>query len=154
MLFDYAVRGTQLIEVLSNDGKKVKLRITSEMPDWRGVPQKMSMEQEVDLSKPLGETLEEQADELRKSGAKVEISKTREKLRLADREFACVVTSMTATGSGDDGTTITTVGKEWSSRDVPVAWLVKSEMTTTISDKMETGTMVQTQTLAAFGSAK
>ena len=143
-------RGTQLVEVLSNDGKKVKVRTTTKKPDRLDDEDETIEESEIDLSQPpeSWETFADTRDGFDGADVKFETGEeTKTTLRVAGRELNCIVTPFTMTGRVE-GYTFTTVGKSWTTHAFPV--MVKHEMT------MDTISVAvfHTMTLTDFGSAK
>lgn len=149
-------KATLLVEVLSNDGKRARLRMTTTTPGRWG-SQTQENEMEVDLSKSQDELalsmLTEGIPGVKKDGVKIERGKkTKETVQAAGQKFSCIVTPYTVTMSGPDGATITATGKTWTSKSAPVAGIVKEEGNVTIIAKTKSETVTLTQTLVASGN--
>jgi len=144
---------TILSEVLSNDGKKAKLLITTQ--GRMGLPPKVV---DVDLSKTQEEFILSMMTGEAMQGITMDSvtiergKKTKETVFAAGKMFDCVVTPFTSTMPGPNGSTLTATGKAWTSKSAPVDGMVKSEVNVTRATKWETGTGTFTQTLAAFGN--
>jgi hypothetical protein len=165
-----------LVEVISNDGKKVKLQTTAQVlirshstirPD---TTHELVDEEEIDLLAPpesaatsireIKKLLQESGEMSGEIEIKAETGKTtRETVRVAGKALDCTVTPTNMTIITPDGESMTMIYREWtsnSSEDVPpiAAWKVKTEMTATVIGKKETGTSSTIQTLAGFGSGR
>ena len=151
---------TSVIEVLSNDGKKVKLRTTTTNTERYGPPEQKH-EWEVDLSKPEEEIVLSMlkgtpfGDAIK--NVKFERGKktTKETEWAAGKEYNCIVVTTVLTGivTRDDGETaeLTSTSKDWTSKTAPFTGTVRSDVNLMLIAKRETVNIFMTTSLAAFG---
>jgi len=147
---------TFLLEILSNDHKKVGIRTTTVGSGRFGRPEPNVDEGEIDLSKSPKEIEGLMLGQEILGGmrnVKIEKGKTtKEKLLVAGKSINCIIIPTTGTMTAPDGASITITGTEWRSKTVPAGGLVRIEQDITKNTRMETETMTMTMKLAAFGN--
>ena len=146
---------TLLFEVLSNDGKKVKLHMTSTGPNQRGREEVQKDRMEIDLSKSVSTCelpLAMLHEYISSDSCKIEEGKqTTEKILVAGQTFNCTVTHETLTTTINEGV-LTVVNKTWKSKAISVAGITKQEIDLTFITKTKTEKAYITMMLVAFGN--
>jgi len=146
--------GTLLTEVLTNDGKKAKVRLT--FSDSRGRSPD-TREEEVDLTTSPEEytmsLLRKQIDDDRGTFESKKGKKTKETVTIAGKKYDCVVvpTTVTITG-GPEGETVTATNRVWTAPGVPFGGMVKTESDVMSVTPQTTRVFTTSVTFAAFGN--
>ena len=152
--------GTSLVEVVSNDSEKIKLRTTTTTEGQESVEEKT-----IDLSKTEEEMFRSLFEEgfqksvpgdVKMGNLSIELGKkSNETVTIADKKYNCTVMPITMSGTitanGSEAGKFIATGKEWRSTTVSAGGIVKTEMVVEIKMMEITMTMNMTQTLDSFG---
>jgi len=161
---DHTQKESLLIDVVSNDGKKIKLKI-SDPNDPRAFRKAVPFAGAIEIDEAIEIDLSN-ANSPEKflawlnqcpitvNGKKlIQIKKgksVKETIQVAGTSFNCVMTHLTATLTGPDGETFTIIVKLWESKTAPVGGQVKAEWDVRMVSKTSTETFNVTATLATF----
>jgi len=153
----YKEKESLLIDVVSNDGKKIKLKVSDpkDSSAFRNSPFAEAIE--IDLSNANSpEKILAWLNQcpITVNGKKlIQIKKgksVKETIQVAETSFNCVIAHITATLTGSNGETFTIIVKLWESKTAPVGGLVKAEWEARMISKTSTETRSVTVTLANF----